>query len=87
MTEWAAARNVRGLFGEEGNETAAAGESGVKIGQPLAAPGEAAGLTACRHPFDVLLDKYRVHFNARFLEATAAVFQACGSYGLCWRRF
>jgi len=91
MTEWAAARNVRGLFGEEGGEAAAAavGESAVKVrdfgsnaGESGAKPQGTSAAQPARHPFDVLLDKYRPHFNARFLDATAAVFQACGSYGL-----
>jgi GYF domain 2 len=88
MTEWAAARNVRGLFGEEGGEAAlaAAGESAVKVGDSDStvgrSPAKPQGASAARHPFDVLLDKFRLHFNARFLDATAAVFRACGSYGI-----
>ena len=84
MTEWAAARNVRGLFEEEGvtAASAAVAEPVVKAGESGAKPQGTSAARPGRHPFDVLLDKYRSHFNARFLDATAAVFQACGSYGL-----
>jgi len=84
MTEWAAARNVRGLFEEEGGAAASAAvaEPAAKTGESSATPQTAAAARPARHPFDMLLDKYRCHFNAHFLDATAGIFQACGSYGL-----
>ena len=84
MTEWAAARNVRGLFEEEGGIPAAAvaGMSAPKADESLAKPQDAWAARPRRHPFDALLDTCRSHFNEHFLEATARIFRACGSYGL-----
>ena len=87
MTEWAAARNVRGLFEEEGgaNASSAAGDSGSNvenIAELALKLRISSAATSGRHPFDTLLDKYRPHFNAHFIEATAKIFRACGSYGL-----
>ena len=100
MTEWASARNVRGLFDEEGRGAAApaadqpaskADVSSLKLGEPGAKPHEtlaaAPGAVApkappARHLLDVLLDNLRPHFDAHFVETTAGVFRACGSFGL-----
>jgi hypothetical protein len=60
----------------------AAGNSGSKVGQSGASPQGALAVPPARHPFDAILDKFRPHFNTRFIEATAGVFRACGSYGL-----
>ncbi len=54
MTEWSVARNVRGLFEEEGKPATAAagppaakaGESAVKIGEPAIQPAAAAAAAA-----------------------------------------
>jgi hypothetical protein len=84
MTEWAAARNVRGLFDDDGGvaastaaagTTAKSGDAKANVQTPLAAQ-------STRHLCDAMLEKCRAHFNARFLDATAGVFRACGSYGL-----
>ena len=84
MTEWAAARNVRGLFEEDGGAAAAvvAGVAASKAGEASAKPQDAGSAQPRRHPFDALLDTCRSHFNEHFIEATARIFQACGSYGL-----
>jgi hypothetical protein len=87
MTEWAAARNVRGLFEPEGGEIAAGvGGSAVRAGNPAAKAGTVAAKpqepTAGRHLFDAIMNSFRSSFNAHFVEATAGVFRACGSYGL-----
>ena len=74
MTEWTAARNVRGLFEE-------AADSSLKIGEPAASAAVAPPAPA-RHLFDVLLEKHRPRFNERLVETTAKIFRACGSYGL-----
>ena len=91
MTEWSLASNVRGLFDGE----AKAVDSGLKIGEPAgAAPAAAAPAAVAapaptaapqaprRHLFDVLLDWLRPRFDAPFIDSTARVFRACGSYGL-----
>jgi hypothetical protein len=92
MTEWSAARNVRGLFEEEGR-----GGAAVDAGSPAAKAAEGAALhtasstgqspgsfdlSPSRHLFDSLLDSLRMNFNARFLEATAKLFKTVGFYGL-----
>jgi hypothetical protein len=91
LTEWASARIVRGLFEEEGRGAAAAvadqpplkaGDSALKVNASAARPKETPPAAPARHLFDVLLDKYRPHFNAHFVETTARVFRVCGSYGL-----
>jgi hypothetical protein len=93
MTEWSAARNVRGLFEEEGRGGAATltGLPGTKAADATisnAAP--PAGQSALsfgprdpsRHFFDSMLDWLRVRFNAQFIEATAKHFRTFGFYGL-----
>ncbi|MFZ1935338.1 MAG: DUF4339 domain-containing protein [Thermoguttaceae bacterium] len=80
MTEWAAARNVRGLFDHDGGSAAAAAAVAPKADETSAKPQDAAA--AARHPFDAVMEKFRPHFNPRFVEATAGIFRACGSYGL-----
>ena len=87
MTEWSLASNVRGLFEDEREagrfrrEDRRAGCRGAGSRQPAAHPRRRAA-SARRHLFDVLLDKFRPHFGAHFIEATAKTFRACGSYGL-----
>ncbi len=91
MTEWSLASNVRGLFDGEAKPA----DSGLKIGEPAgAAPAAAAPAAVAapaptaapqaprRHLFDVLLDWLRPRFDAHFIDSTARVFRACGSYGL-----
>ena len=91
MTEWSAAKNVRGLFEEEGRGAASenagqpalkGGDSGLKVGPSALPPHRASAAVPARHPLDVLLDKVRPHFDASFIETTGRVFRACGSYGL-----
>jgi hypothetical protein len=91
MTAWAPARNVRGLFDEEGPTAAAPAvdrpvaktdEPPAKVAETAAKPRETPPRVASRHLFDALLDKYRPHFNAHFIETTAGLFRACGTYGL-----
>lgn len=93
MTEWAAARNVKGLFDEEGRGAAPAAnepsfakeeDSSLKIGESTAKPQNPTPLAPAsrRHLFDILIDKYRPHFDERFVNTTAGIFQGCGSYGL-----
>jgi len=62
--------------------TASAAVASVDAASPAAptAPDDRAAPT--RHLFDVLLDAPRPHFNAHFVETTAKIFRACGSYGL-----
>jgi hypothetical protein len=83
MTEWAAARNVRGLFEQDG-EAAAAVAAGVAAPKTAEASGEpqAAESRPRRHPFDAVMEKFRPQFNSHFIEATANIFRFCGSYGL-----
>jgi hypothetical protein len=82
MTEWAAARNVRGLFDQDGEAAAAAaGVAAPKTAETSAEPQDAAVRTR-HHPFEVVMEKVRPHFNAHFVEATASIFRVCGSYGL-----
>ena len=91
MTEWSLAGNVRGLFDGEAKPA----DSGLKIGEPggaapaialaaaaAAQPATAAPPTPRRHLFDVLLDWLRRRFDQQFIDSTARVFRACGSYGL-----
>jgi hypothetical protein len=82
MTEWAAARNVRGLFDQDAGTAAAAGAAAPKIAEAPAQPQDAAAAPRRRHPFDALMEKFRPHFNPHFVEATAGIFRVCGSYGL-----
>lgn len=95
MTEWAAARNVRGLFDEEGGAgqgaptPAAPSQAAAPAVEPVSKPVEPAPATAMpvrhapsRHLFDVLLEKFRPTFGPKFIETTAAFFRQCGSYGL-----
>jgi hypothetical protein len=90
MAEWAFARNVRGLFDEEGrggiahpaDQTAQAVVASAKVVEPVARSTNVAPAPPRRHVFDVLLDTYRPHFNAHFVETTAGVFRRCGLYGL-----
>lgn len=97
MTEWSSAKNVRGLFEEEGRGGATpmpdqhvvmAGDSGWRTTEPETKPQPAPAATAdakaapSRHLFDALADRCRPHFNARFIETTAGVFRQCGNYGL-----
>jgi hypothetical protein len=96
MPEWASAQNVRGLFEEEGRGAAdqsplRIANAGAKFDEPAAkshdaalAPSAAVAATSppAQHLLDVLLDNFRPHFNANFVETTARVFRACGSYGL-----
>jgi hypothetical protein len=84
MTEWAAARNVRGLFEEEGGPVvpaAAVGAPVIATAESRAKPQKAAAQTR-RHLFDAVMDKLRPHFNPHFVEATAQIFRTSGSYGL-----
>ena len=76
--------NVRGLFEEEVAAAAAAagGESAPKASETPAKPQDDAVPRPARHLFDAVMGKFRPHFNAHFIETTAGVFRACGSYGL-----
>jgi hypothetical protein len=91
MTEWSLASNVSGLFDGEAKPA----DSGLKIGEPAVAapviappaaaaarPAPAAPQAPRRHLFDVLLDWLRRRFDKQFIDSTARVFRACGSYGL-----
>ena len=91
LTEWALARSVRGLFEDEAKP--AAGEEtpskpvvalpqGAEPDQPAASFAAARRQPRARHLVDLLLNSLRVHFNARFVEATARLFRDCGLYGL-----
>jgi hypothetical protein len=83
MTEWAAARNVRGLFEEDGGAAVAAiGVPAAMAGEAAAKPQDAAVARPRRHLFDAVMERFRPHFNTHFIEATAGIFRACGSYGL-----
>jgi hypothetical protein len=90
MTEWASARNVRGLFDEEGRavpspaaeQPAAAAVDVASKASVAAAKPRDASRDASRHFLDGVLDGLRPHFNADFIETTSGVFHACGSYGL-----
>jgi hypothetical protein len=91
MTEWAAARNVRGLFGSESGDAAAAaaggsalriGESGLRTVASPAKPQPASAAPPRRHLFESLMDSLRSSFNPHFVDSTAGVFRACGLYGL-----
>ncbi len=98
MTEWAAARNVRGLFDEEGSAgqggaapaSATPSQAAVPTVEPATKPVEPAPAATAmpvrhapsRHLFDVMLEKFRPVFGPKFIETTAAVFRRCGSYGL-----
>ena len=94
LAEWTSARNVRGLFEDEGKPANAeeafsqpiALSRGVEPAaqpQKFAATSDAAALRRrARHLVDVLLDSLRIDFDARFVEATARLFRACGLYGL-----
>jgi hypothetical protein len=84
LTEWASARNVRGLFDGSGANAAvmaAQADAPPAVPEPPAAKRVAPSPPA-RHLVDTLLDGCRPHFNARFVETTAAAFRVCGSYGL-----
>ena len=89
LTEWTPARNVRGLFEEEGkpagveeasSKPVVALSKGVKSETPTKQPAAPQG--QARHLGDVLLDSLRPTFNARFVEATASLARKCGLYGL-----
>jgi hypothetical protein len=94
MTEWSAARNVRGLFEEEGRagglETGQAAAPATRVpdaAQDADEPAAASPLASrrpwpLRHPVDVMLDRLREVFDARCVEPPAKSLQACGSYGL-----
>lgn len=86
MAEWSPAKNVRGLFDEEGRaggavEVAAVATSVVKPAeQPIA--GLLAEKKSGQHLFDKLIDWYRPKFDAKFIESTSEILRQCGSYGL-----
>ena len=98
LTEWTLARNVRGLFEEEAHAAAviadvlSSGAAGTPSSVASAATAKRGGAdevaaaqtarTPRRHLFDVLLDGLRARFAAAFVEKTAKVFRAAGSYGL-----
>jgi hypothetical protein len=75
MSEWSAARNVRGLF-EEGVSAS------LKIEEPGLSTMAALPTAPKRHPVDALLERYRPLFTERLIDTTAKIFRACGSYGL-----
>ena len=78
MAEWSPAKNVRGLFDEEGRAGGAA--------DAMAADHPASGLLtekkAGKHLFDKFLDWCRPKFDAKFIESTSKFLRQCGSYGL-----
>lgn len=84
MTEWAAARNVRGLFDQEAATLAAAAPAAPSAVSPkaVAVAAKPENPVAKRHLFDAVIDGARPHFNPHFVEATAGIFRACGSYCL-----
>jgi hypothetical protein len=57
-------------------------ESALTVGTPGVKPPSASAPVDPRHVVDVLLDAFRPHFGAHFLETTSGVFRACGFYGL-----
>ncbi len=69
MTEWAAARNVRGLFEDDGGAAVAAA-AGVGLPRRPARrpPSRRSRCGRCAHPFDTMMEKSRPHFNAHFIE-------------------
>lgn len=94
LTEWTAARNVRGLFEDEAKPAAVEEpepkpapawsdefEPAAEPEKPTTTKADAARVPA-RHLLDVLLDSFRTDFNARFVETTAGFFRACGLYGM-----
>ena len=88
MTEWSAARNVRGLFEESAAPAATTPDAAT--GSPTEAVAPTPSVSAVpqvpaapkRHPFDSLLDWLRQRFDARLVDSVARFFRACGSYGL-----
>lgn len=84
MTEWAAARNVRGLFDQETATPAAAAPAAPSAvsAKAVAVAAKPENPVTKRHLFDAVIDGVRPHFNPHFVEATAGIFRACGSYGL-----
>jgi len=92
MAEWSAARNVRGLFEEEGRAGEGAAAKPAAPAAAVAATGaESSAVQSVpdylreperRHLFDALLERFRPRFDARFVEATARVFWSAGFYGL-----
>ncbi len=81
LTEWAAARSVRGLFNDEGKPVGVE-EAPSKPVVALSTDAKPAARARARHLVDVLLDAIRSRFNANFIEATGKLFRACGLYGL-----
>lgn len=95
LTEWAPARSVRSLFDVETNPAEVQSQSQEKPpSQPVVplekdtetkesvAPVLKTSTPRPKHPVDLLLNSLRSDFNARFVDATARLFRACGLYGL-----
>jgi len=94
MTEWAPARNVRGLFDEAGRAAAVADMLASATTEapspvdaepmlPTAATGKRrAARRLVRHPLDALLEQLRKRFGPEKIDRTAGVFRSVGSLGL-----
>jgi hypothetical protein len=85
MAEWSPAKNVRGLFDEEGRAGGPADAAAATPGTTAAdhaASGLLAEKKAGKHLFDKLIDRHRQRFDAKFIESTSKFLRQCGSYGL-----
>ncbi|NLF09901.1 MAG: DUF4339 domain-containing protein [Pirellulaceae bacterium] len=80
MTEWAAARNVRGLF--EAAPAPAAARPAEASPAPVAPAAGTGRPTPREHPLDALVEWSRIRFSAGLVDSVARLFRACGSYGL-----
>ncbi|MBN1393569.1 MAG: DUF4339 domain-containing protein [Pirellulales bacterium] len=74
MSEWAEARNVRGLFDGASAPAAVETQPVETAPQMPAAP--------MRHPFDALIDWFRPRCDVGRIDAISRFFRACGMYGL-----
>ena len=82
MTEWSAARNVRGLFEEEAKPAPSGSPTEAAVPTPAVSAAPQVPAAPMRHPFDSLLDWSRLRFDARLVDSIARFFRACGFYGL-----
>ena len=88
MTEWSAARNVRGLFDELAASVATT--PAAPAGSPTEAVAPTPVVSAApqvpaapmRHPLDSLMDWLRPRCDARRVDSIGRFFRVCGSYGL-----
>ncbi|MBU4272000.1 MAG: DUF4339 domain-containing protein [Planctomycetes bacterium] len=82
MTEWSAARNVRGLFEESAAPAPAGSPPEAVAPTPAVSAAPQVPAAPMRHPFDSLMDWFRPRFDARLVDSIARFFRTCGSYGL-----